>query len=85
MLQVLFFKIFELSKTFFYIIIVKNNKQGGKYYKDSNINNDCTKDIGYGLWDNIDKVWNSAATLEPMPNFTPKAWMIYTDLIPAEM
>ena len=27
------------------------------------INNDGTKGIGYGLWDNIDKVWNSAATL----------------------
>ena len=49
------------------------------------INNDGTKGIGYGLWDNIDKVWNSVATLEPMPNFTPKAWMIDTDLIPAEM
>ena len=49
------------------------------------INNDGTKGIGYGLWDNIDKVWNSAATLEPMPNFTPKAWMIDTDLIPAEI
>lgn len=33
----------------------------------------------------IDKVWNSAATLEPMPNFTTKAWMIDTDLIPDEM
>ena len=49
------------------------------------INNDGTKGIGYGLWDNIDKVWLSDATLEPMPNFTPKAWMVDTDLIPAEM
>ena len=49
------------------------------------INNDGTKGIGYGLWDDHEKVWNSAATLEQMPNFTPKAWMIDTDLIPAEM
>ena len=46
------------------------------------INNDGTKGIGYGLWDNIDKVWYFAATLRPMSNFTPKAWMIDTDLIP---
>ena len=46
------------------------------------INNDGTKGIGYGLWDNIDKVWLSDATLEPMPNFTPKAWMVDADLIP---
>ena len=46
------------------------------------INNDGTKGIGYGLWDNIDKVWLSDATLEPMPNFTPKAWMVDTGLIP---
>ena len=44
-----------------------------------------TKGIRYGLWDDHEKVWNSAATLEPMPNFTPKAWMIDTGLIPAEM
>ena len=49
------------------------------------VNNDGTKGFGYGLLDNIDKVWNSAAILEPMPNFTPKAWMIDTDLIPDEM
>ena len=49
------------------------------------INNDGTKGIGYGLWDDHEKVWLSDATLEPMPNFTPKAWMIDTDLIPAEM
>lgn len=46
------------------------------------INNDSTKGIGYGLWDDHEKVWLSDATLEPMPNFTPKAWMIDTDLIP---
>ena len=46
------------------------------------INNDGTKGIGYGLWDDHEKVWLSDATLEPMPNFTPKAWMIDTDLIP---
>ena len=49
------------------------------------INNDGTKGIGYGLWDDHEKVWLSDATLEPMPNFTPKAWMVDTDLIPAEM
>ena len=37
------------------------------------INNDGTKGIGYCLWDNIDKVSNSAATLEQMPNVPPKA------------
>lgn len=46
------------------------------------INNDGTKGIGYGLWDDHEKVWLSDATLEPMPNFTPKAWMIDTGLIP---
>ena len=46
------------------------------------INNDGTKGIGYGLWDDHEKVWLSDATLEPMPNFTPKAWMVDTDLIP---
>ena len=30
----------------------------------------------------VTATWNSAATIEPMPNFTPKAWMIDTDLIP---
>ena len=49
------------------------------------INNDGTKGIGYGLWDDHEKVSLSDATLEPMPNFTPKAWMVDTDLIPAEM
>ena len=44
------------------------------------INSDGTKGIGYGFWDN--GAWNSEATLKPMPNFTPKAWMIDTDLIP---
>lgn len=46
------------------------------------INNDGTKGIGYGLWDDHEKVWLSDATLEPMQNFTPKAWMIDTGLIP---
>lgn len=44
------------------------------------VNNGGTKGIGYGFWDN--NTWNSAATFEPMPNFTPKAWMIDADLIP---
>ena len=38
------------------------------------------KAVGYGFWDN--GAWNSESTLKPMPNFTPKAWMIATDLIP---
>lgn len=46
------------------------------------INNDGTKGIGYGLWDDKDNVWWSAETLEQMPNFTPKAWMVDTDIIP---
>lgn len=46
------------------------------------INNDGTKGIGYGLWDDHEKVWLSDATLEPMPNFTPKAWIIDAGLIP---
>lgn len=45
-------------------------------------NSDGSKAVGYGLWDDQDKVWLSDATLKPMPNFTPKAWMIDTDLIP---
>ena len=44
------------------------------------INSDGSKAVGYGFWDN--GAWNSEATLKPMPNFTPKAWMIDTDLIP---
>ena len=44
------------------------------------VNSDGSKAIGYGFWDN--NTWNSATTLGPMPNFTPKAWIIDTDLIP---
>lgn len=44
------------------------------------INSDGSKGIGYGFWDN--NTWNSATTLEPMPNFTPKAWLKDTTLIP---
>ena len=44
------------------------------------INSDGSKAVGYGFWDN--NTWNSESTLEPMPNFTPVAWMIDTDLIP---
>ena len=46
------------------------------------VNNDGSKGIGYGLWDDHEKAWVSGSTLEPMPNFTPKAWMIDADLIP---
>ena len=46
------------------------------------VNNGGTKGIGYGLWDDHEKVWLSDATLEPISDFTPKAWMIDTDLIP---
>ena len=45
-------------------------------------NSDGSKAVGYGLWDNVDKVWLSADTLKPMPNFIPKGWMRDTDLIP---
>ena len=44
------------------------------------INSDGSKAVGYGFWDN--NAWNSESTLEPMPNFTPKAWMVDTDIIP---
>ena len=44
------------------------------------VNNDGTKGIGYGWWDN--NTWNSESTLEPISDFTPKAWMIDADLIP---
>ena len=46
------------------------------------VNNDGSKSVGYGIWDNHRKVWLSGSNLEPMPNFTPKAWMIGTDIIP---
>ena len=46
------------------------------------INSDGSKAVGYGIWDNRGKVWSSESNLGPMPNFTPKAWMIDTDLIP---
>ena len=46
------------------------------------VNSDGSKAVGYGIWDNHGKVWLSESNLEPMPNFTPKAWMIDTDLIP---
>lgn len=46
------------------------------------VNSDGSKAVGYGIWDNYGKVWLSESNLEPMPNFTPKAWMIDTDLIP---
>ena len=46
------------------------------------INSDGSKAVGYGIWDNRGKVWLSESNLKPMPNFTPKAWMIDTDLIP---
>lgn len=46
------------------------------------VNNDGSKSVGYGIWDDHRKVWLSRSNLEPMPNFTPKAWMIGTDIIP---
>lgn len=33
---------------------------------------------GAGMTKTVTATWN----FEPMPNFTPKAWMIDTDLIP---
>ena len=45
-------------------------------------NSDGSKGIGYGLWDDHENAWLSGSTLEPMPNFTPKAWMKDVTLIP---
>lgn len=45
-------------------------------------NSDGSKGIGYGYWDNIEGAWESAETNEPMPNFTPKAWLHDATIIP---
>lgn len=48
-------------------------------------NSDGSKGIGYGLWDDKDNAWWSFDTLQPMPNFTPKAWLKDGTLIPKNM
>ncbi len=44
-------------------------------------NADGSTGIGYALWDIVDNVWVNPDTMEPMPNFTVKAWMKDASLI----
>ena len=44
-------------------------------------NSDGSTGIGYSLWDIADNVWVNPDTMEPMPNFTVKAWMKDTSLL----
>lgn len=44
-------------------------------------NSDGSRGVGYATWDLVDNVWVSPETMEPMPNFTVKAWMKDTSLL----
>ena len=39
------------------------------------VNLDGSQGIGYGIWDDEENAWCNEITFEPMPNFTPKAWL----------
>lgn len=62
------------SVTFDWNFDMEEAKDKGLVYT-AGVNSDGSDGLGYAYWDQHENAWCSGETLEPMPCFTPKAWI----------